>query len=171
MPSAAKKEALAQIKSDFQAADAVWVVDYRGLSVKEAENLRGAIRNQDASMKVYKNSLTEIALKELELPALAEVLEGPSAFVFVSGDPVASAKALKTFAKSNPKLELKGGLLDGAVMSRTQIEAIADLPSREQLIAKLLGTIRNPLSSVVSVLNEVPAKLVRTIGAIADKAA
>ncbi|MDR2957810.1 MAG: 50S ribosomal protein L10, partial [Coriobacteriales bacterium] len=111
MPSKAKYEAVEQIKADLNSADAIWVVDYRGLTVKEAEELRASIRAQNAKLKVYKNSLTQLALQDLGLPSLGPILEGPSAFVFVTGDPVASAKAIKTFAKANPKLELKGGLL------------------------------------------------------------
>ena len=171
MPNQTKVEMVEKIKQELENCDALWVVDYRGLSVKQAEALRGKVREQGASLKVYKNSFTEIALANLELPGLGEVLEGPSAFVFVSGDPVASAKAIKSFAKENKALEIKGGLLNKQIVTADQIIAIADLPSREELIAKLLGTIQNPLTGVVRTLNEIPSQLVRTIGAIADKAA
>jgi large subunit ribosomal protein L10 len=171
MPNPSKVETVNRIKDELSQADAVWVVDYRGLSVKQAESLRAKIREQGASLKVYKNSFTERALADLEYPSLGSVLEGPSAFVFVSGDPVASAKALKNFAKENEKLEIKGGLLNREVMSADQVKAIADLPSREELIAKLIGSIRSPLSGIVQVLNGPASKLVRTIGAIAEKAA
>ncbi|MDR3037434.1 MAG: 50S ribosomal protein L10 [Coriobacteriales bacterium] len=171
MPNSAKVALVSQIKEEISAADAVWVVDYRGLTVKQAEGLRGKIREQGAVLKVYKNSFTQRALTDLELPSLGPILEGPSAFVFVSGDPVASAKALKVFAKENSKLEIKGGLFNKAVVSADQVKAIADLPSREELIAKLLGTLQNPLTGIVRVLNGPAEKLVRTLGAIADKAA
>jgi len=169
MPSQAKYAAVEQIKADLEAADAVWVVDYRGLTVKEAEALRASIRAQDAVLKVYKNSLTELALKDLELPDMGSVLEGPSAFVFASGDPVASAKAIKAFAQSNSKLELKGGLMDGQVLSAEQVRAVADLPSREELVAKLLGTIQNPLTGLVRVLNGPMSAFARVVGAIRDQ--
>jgi large subunit ribosomal protein L10 len=171
MPSNAKIELVSRIKEDLTAADAVWVVDYRGLSVKQAEDLRTRVREQGAALKVYKNSFAERALADLELPSLGAILEGPSAFVFVSGDPVASAKAIKTFAKENESLEVKGGLFNRAVVTADQIRAIADLPSREELIAKLIGSIRSPLVGVVQVLNGPASKLVRTLGAIAEKAA
>jgi large subunit ribosomal protein L10 len=171
MPNKAKVELVVKIKEEFEAADAVWVVDYRGLSVKQAEALRARIREQGASLKVYKNSFTERALIELELPSLGAILEGPSAFVFVSGDPVASAKAIKTFAKENESLEVKGGLLNKAVVSAEQIKAIADLPSREELIARLIGSIRSPLTGIVQVINGPASQLVRTLGAIAEKKA
>ncbi len=171
MANKAKVEMVEKIKGEIADSDAIWVVDYRGLTVKQAEALRVKVREQGASLKVYKNSFTERALADLDMPNLGEVLEGPSAFVFVSGDPVASAKAIKSFAKENNKLEIKGGLLNKQAVTADQIKAIADLPSREELIAKLLGTIQNPLTGIVRTLNEVPATLVRTIGAIAEKAA
>ncbi|MCL2883025.1 MAG: 50S ribosomal protein L10 [Coriobacteriia bacterium] len=169
MPSAAKYEAVEKIKADLKAADAVWVADYRGLSVKDTELLREEIRGVQASLKVYKNSLTELALKEMEMPSLGGILEGPSAFIFVTGDPVASAKALKDFAKKNPLLEVKGGLLTGDVISADQLKAIADLPSREELIAKLLGTIKNPLSSLVQVLNGPMSAFTRALAQVRDQ--
>lgn len=169
MPSQAKYEAVEQIKADLSEASAVWIVDYRGLTVKEAEALRVSIRSQGARLKVNKNSLTELALRELDLPDLGELLIGPSAFVFASGDPVASAKALKTFAAANPKLELKGGLMDGQVMGADQLRAVADLPSREELLARLLGTMQNPMAGVVRVLNGPMSALARVLGAIRDQ--
>ena len=168
MPSKAKFEAVDKIKADLSTADAVWVVDYRGLTVKESEELRISIRAQGAAMKVYKNSLTELALAALEMPNLGAMLEGPSAFVFVSGDPVASAKALKTYAKTNSKLEFKGGLLGTQVLSADQVMAIADLPSREELIARLLGTMQNPLSGLVRVLNGPMSAFARVVDAIRE---
>jgi large subunit ribosomal protein L10 len=171
MPSQEKFAAVARIKDDFHGADAVWIVDYRGLSVKQTEELRGQIRKVGAQVRIYKNSLTERALQELELPELGAVLEGPSAFVFVSGDPVESAKTIKTFARANEALQIKGGMLDGRPVTVEQVLAIADLPSREELIARLLGTINNPMVSFARVLNAVPEKFVRTLQAIVDKAA
>ncbi|MCL1891291.1 MAG: 50S ribosomal protein L10 [Coriobacteriia bacterium] len=171
MPNADKVKLVAKIKDEIEAADAIWVVDYRGLTVKQSEEMRRLIRAQDASIKVYKNSFTERALSELELPSLGEVLEGPSAFVFVSGDPVASAKTLKSFAKENEALEIKGGLFNNDVVTATQIKAIADLPSREELIAKLLGTISNPATGLVRVLSGPAEKFVRTLQAVSDSKA
>ena len=171
MPKIEKIELVSKIKEELSAADAVWVVDYRGLSVKQSESLRNAIRAQGAALKIYKNSFTELALKELDLPELGEILQGPSAFVFVNGDPVSSAKALKVFAKENDKLQIKGGLLNKALVTADQIKVIADLPSREELIAKLLGTIQNPLTSIVCVLNGPAEKFVRTLSAVAESKA
>ena len=141
MPNAQNVEMLGVIKEDIASTTAIWVVDYRGLTVKEIQELRHAIREADASMKVYKNTLVRIALEQSDLPTLEDVLEGPSAFIFSGNDVAASAKAIKEFAKSNPNLEIKGGLMDGEAVSAAEVEAIASLPSREQLMAQILSLI------------------------------
>ncbi len=169
MPNAQNQETLAKIKEDLESVSAMWVVDYRGLSVKDIQTLRGSIREADASMKVYKNTIMHIALEELALPNMDEVLSGPSAFVFAGEDPVASAKAIKDFAKKNDNLVIKGGMMDGAFVDAAQVEAIASLPSREELIAKLLGTISNPLVKTVRVLNGPMEAFARCVSAIADQ--
>lgn len=169
MPSTKNQEKYAAIKEDLSKIQAMWVVDYRGLTVKESEALRRSIREADAVMKVYKNSLVELALKELDMPSMGDVLAGPSAFVFADGDPVASAKALKDFAKANENLVIKGGIMDGAFVDAEAVEKIAALPSREELIAKLLGTIQNPLQQIVRVLNGPMESFARVVGAIEDQ--
>lgn len=108
MPSTKNVDALAQIKEDLADVQAVWVVDYRGLTVKEAQELRRNIREAGAVMKVYKNTLMHIALKELDMADMDEILSGPSAFVFADGDPVASAKALRDFSKDNENARHQG---------------------------------------------------------------
>lgn len=169
MPTIKKEAQLVEISERLKNASAVWLVDYRGLSVKQSEDLRGVLRECSAELKVYKNTLTAIALKELDMPSMDEYLAGPTGFVFVTGDPVASAKAIKTFATANPLLEIKGGMLEGAVMSIDQVKAVAELPSREELIAKLLGTMQNPMQKIVRVLNGPAEKFARVLGAIADQ--
>lgn len=169
MPNAQNKANLDLLKADLEGVNAIWVVDYRGLTVKEVQALRASIREADARMKVYKNTIMHIALEELELPNLDAVLEGPSAFVFAGEDPVASAKALKDFAKKNKNLEIKGGMMDGSFVTAAQVDAIASLPSREELIAKLLGTISNPMVKTVRVLNGPMEAFARCVSAIADQ--
>lgn len=120
MPSTKNVDALAQIKEDLADVQAVWVVDYRGLTVKEAQELRRNIREAGAVMKVYKNTLMHIALKELDMADMDEILSGPSAFVFADGDPVASAKALRDFSKDNETLVIKGGIMDGKFVDARQ---------------------------------------------------
>lgn len=169
MPSVKNTEALEQIKADLTDVQAVWVVDYRGLTVKESQELRRSIRDAGAVMKVHKNTLMQIALKEMGMPEMDQVLSGPSAFVFAEGDPVASAKAIRDFAKENETLVIKGGIMDGGFVDAAAVEKIAALPSREELIAKLIGSLQNPMSQIVRVLNGPAEQLVRTIGAIADQ--
>ena len=133
MPSVQNTERLEVIKSDLADITAMWVVDYRGLTVKESQQLRRSIREAGAIMKVHKNTLVQLALKELDMPNVDEILSGPSAFVFAEGDPVASAKAIKDFAKGNENLVIKGGNMDGAYVDAEAVEKIAALPSREEL--------------------------------------
>ena len=171
MPNASNVEQLSEIKDRLQEAGAVWVVDYRGLSVKQIQELRRNIRGADAQMFVYKNTLMHIALTDLEMASMDEILSGPSAFIFTGEDPVASAKAIKEFAKTNDALEIKGGIMDGAFQDAAAVKAIADLPSREELIAKLLGTISNPMAKTVRTLNAVLEAPVRAIAEVAKKAA
>lgn len=169
MPSVKNTEALQEIKNDLTDVQAVWVVDYRGLTVKESQGLRRSIRESGAIMKVYKNTLMEIALKEMEMPEMGDILSGPSAFVFADGDPVASAKTIRDFAKDNENLVIKGGIMDGAFVDAAAVEKIASLPSREELIAKLLGSLQNPMSQIVRVLNGPIESFARTVSAIADQ--
>ena len=169
MPSVQNTERLAEIKEDLTDIQAMWVVDYRGLTVKQSEQLRNNIREAGAIMKVHKNKLVRLALKELDMPEMDEVLAGPSAFVFAEGDPVASAKALKDFAKANENLVIKGGIMDGAFVDAEAVEKIAALPSREELIAKLLGSLQNPMVKTVRVLNGPMGAFARCVSAIADQ--
>ena len=133
------QETLVKIKEDLDGVSAMWVVDYCGLTVKDIQALRTAIRESGASLKVYKNTLMHIALEESNLPTLDDMLAGPSAFVFAGNDVAAAAKAVKTFAKANKNLEIKGGLMEGEQVSAAQVEAIASLPSREELLAQIAG--------------------------------
>ena len=169
MPSVQNTERLEVIKHDLEDIQAVWVVDYRGLTVKESEELRNSIREAGATMKVHKNTLVRLALKEMDMSSLDEILSGPSAFVFAAGDPVASAKALKDFAKKNENLVIKGGIMDGAFVDAEAVEKIAALPSREELIAKLLGSLQNPMVKTVRVLNGPMEAFARCVSQIAEQ--
>lgn len=169
MPNAQNQEMLACIKEDLADVSAVWVVDYRGLTVKEIQELRRSIREADASMKVYKNTLVRIALKELDMASMDEILEGPSAFVFAGADPVASAKALEEFGKTNEKLEVKGGLMDGAFVNADQVRAVADLPSREQLLGQLAGLINGFARRIAVSINDMPGSIARAVNQVADQ--
>ena len=169
MPNVKNQETLSKIKEDLDGVSAVWVVDYCGLTVKDIQALRVAIRESGASMKVCKNTLMHIALDEAGLPTLDDILEGPSAFVFAGDDVAAAAKAVKTFAKTNQNLEIKGGLMEGEQVSAAQVEAIASLPSREELLAQIAGAISGVARGLAVALNGVPSGLAQVTKAVADQ--
>ncbi len=169
MPNAQNKEMLANIKEDLSEMTAVWVVDYRGLTVKEIQELRKNIREADASMKVYKNTLMHIAVEELGLASMDEILKGPSAFIFTGTDPVASAKVLKEFSETNEHLTVKGGLMDGAFVDADQVRAVADLPSREQLFGQLAGLLNGFARRIAVSINDMPSSLARAVSQVADQ--
>jgi len=171
MPTATKETIVAEIKGRFNDSEAVIMADFRGLTVKQMQLLRNKVREVGGDIKVYKNSLTEIAVRELALPNMDEFLAGPTAFVFIAGDPVAPAKALTAFAKENQALELKGGFVQNQVVNADGVKAIASLPSREELLAKLLGTMLNPLSGTVRVLSGPARAFVTVLDAIAKEKA
>jgi len=171
MPTSEKEQLVEEIKDRFAASPSVILADYRGLSVKELQLLRTKLRESGAELTVYKNSLTEIAMRELALPSMTEYLAGPTAFVFAGEDPVAPAKALTTFARDHQALELKGGLVENQVLDAEGVRAIATLPSREELLAKLLGTMVNPLTGFVRVLNGPVEAFARTLQGVADQKA
>lgn len=169
MPNVHNVETLGLIKEELKDINAMWVVDYRGLTVKQIQELRTQVREADASMKVYKNTLMHIALADLELPNLDAVLEGPSAFVIAGNDPVASAKVLKDFAKANKSLEIKGGMMDGAFVTAAEVEAIASLPTREELLAQIAGAISGVARGLAVSINGVPRGLAQVAKAVADQ--
>lgn len=169
MPSVKNETKLAQIKEDLEGAGAVWVVDACGLTVKETQALRQAVREAGASMKVYKNTLMHIALADAELPTLDDMLHGPSAFVFADDDVAAAAKAVKEFSKTNETLEIKGGLMEGAAVSAAEVEAIASLPSREELYAHIAAAINGVAQGLATAINGVPRGLAQVTKAVADQ--
>ena len=169
MPNAQNQEMLANIKADLEAAGAVWVVDYRGFTVKEIQQLRRNIREADGQMKVYKNTIMHLALSQADLPTLDDLLAGPSAFVFAGTDVAASAKAIKEFAKDNENLQIKGGLMDGAAVSAAEVEAIASLPSREVLMAQIAGAISGVARGLATSINGVPRGVAQVVSAVADQ--
>ena len=171
MPNIQKEQQVTEIKDRFARASAVILVDYRGLTVKELQELRGKLRESGCELKVYKNTLTEIAMRELAMPDLGTLLEGPSAFTFSYGDPVSPAKALTAFAKEHPALEVKGGFIERSITDIAGVKALAALPSREELVAKLLGTMQNPAAGLARVLAGPAGAFARVVQAIADQKA
>ncbi len=169
MPNKQNVENVAKISEQLEGISAMWVVDYRGLTVKETEALRRSLREADAVMGVYKNTLMRLAMENAGLPSMGDVLSGPSAFIFAEGDPVASAKAVKDFAAKNDKLVIKGGVMEGTVYDASQVEAIASLPSREQLLGQLAGLINGFARRIAVSINEIPAGLARALNEVAEQ--
>lgn len=171
MPNARNQEMMENIKADLEGVSAVWVVDACGLTVKEVEGLRRAIRESGAIMKVYKNTIMQKALAELDMVNMDEILAGPSAFVFCGGDVAAAAKAVTEFAKENEKLEVKGGMMDGKFVNAEEIKAIASLPSKEVLLAQIAGAISGVARGLAVSINGIPSGLARAIQQVADQKA
>ncbi len=171
MPTQAKSDVVAEIKDKLTASGGVIMADYRGLSVKDMQELRIKIREAGGEVKVYKNTLTEIAVRELALPNMDEYLQGPTAFVFAGEDPVAPAKALVDFKKGHDVLEVKGGYVQNTVVDAAGVKAIAALPSREELIAKIMGSLVNPIRGFMSMANAPAGALARALQAVADQKA
>ncbi|MBQ9058858.1 MAG: 50S ribosomal protein L10 [Atopobiaceae bacterium] len=170
MPSKANVEMLEKISESIKNSEGFYLVDYNGLSVKEAQHLRKQLREADAEMKVYKNNLVRLALANAEMPAIDEMLKGTCACVFYNGDPSEAAKAIKNVSKELKKLEFVGGIGENnTVLSADDVKAIADLPSREEIVAKLLGTMNNPMVGIARVCNGVQQGLVTALSAIVDQ--
>lgn len=169
MPNAQNIEMLEQIKGDLEGASAMWVVDYRGLTVADIQSLRRNVRDAGAVMKVYKNTIMHLALEQTDQPTLDDLLAGPSAFVFAGEDAAAAAKAVKDFAKGNDNLAIKGGLMDAVALSAAEVEAIASLPSREELIAQIAGAISGVARGLATTINGVPRGLAQVVKAVADQ--
>jgi large subunit ribosomal protein L10 len=164
-----KAEAVAELVEAFRTASAAVLTEYRGLSVKQITELRRTLGGE-TSYAVVKNSLTSIAARDAGLEGLDDLLTGPTAVAFVGGDPVEAAKTLRDFAKANPVLVVKGGVMDGKAMSAEEVRKLADLESREVLLAKLAGAMLASLSQAVYLLNAPLAQAARLAGALQAKA-
>ena len=166
-----KAAVIDEVAGQITAADAVFAVDYRGISVPQAAELRTRLRDADATFRVVKNTLSELAADKAGADGLKELLQGPTAMTFVRGDAAAAAKALRDFRRStgNQLLEFKGGWMNGAPLSPADVDAIAQLPSREQLEARLVGMIAAPLTGLASAMNNMIAGLARALQAVAEQ--
>lgn len=144
------------------------VTHYRGLSVAKMGELRRSLRAAEVSLQVVKNTLARRAAEGTDFSVAEDLFTGPVAVAY-GNDPVGLAKALSDFAKSNEALKILGGVLDGKRLEKAEVSALASLPSREILLARMLGSLQSPLSGFVRTLNEVPASFVRTLAAIHDQ--
>ena len=170
MARADKQAAVAEITESFSDAAGAVLTEYRGLTVKQLQDLRRSL-GENANYAVVKNTLAKIAAKEAGIESFDELLTGPTAIAFIKGDVVEAAKGLRDFAKANPALVIKGGVLDGKALEPAEIAKLADLESREVLLGKLAGAMLASLSQAVYLLNEPLAQVARLAGALEAKAA
>lgn len=151
MPSDKNKEKVKEIKKWFKDSDSVLLLHYKGLKVSEAGELRSQLIEQDAALRVLKNTLAKIALNDVGREEIVEFIDGPTAAVFVSGDFAATTKSIMGFSKGRKELWIQGGLLEGKILSRVDAEKIATLPSRDVLLGQAAGQLQSPLSALAGV--------------------
>jgi large subunit ribosomal protein L10 len=164
-----KAAAIAEIATQIDESNAIFVVDYRGISVSQAAQLRSNLRDADALFKVVKNSLTERAADQVGAEALKDYLTGPTALTFVRGDIAVAAKALADYGRAIQLLPVKGGLMEGAVLDVEQIRTLSRLPSREALYGQLVGVVASPVSGLVRTLNALISGLAVALGGVREK--
>ncbi len=160
-----KSAAIAELADRFRTSNAAVLTEYRGLTVKQLTELRTALRG-NATYAVVKNTLTDLAARDAGVTAFDGQLAGPTAIAFVDGDPVEAAKGLRDFAKAHPHLVIKGGVLDGRALTPDEIRKLADLESREVLLAKLAGAMKASLSQAVYLFAAPLSKAARTVDAL-----
>jgi large subunit ribosomal protein L10 len=165
---AEKKEVVAEVSERLKKAQAVVLAEYRGITVEDITGLRKEARASGVYLRVLKNTLARRAVQGTPFEKLADQMVGPLAYG-ISDDPVAAAKVLSAYAKKNEKLVIKGGAMPNLVMSAKEVGQLATMPSREELLAKLMGTMQAPIAKFVQTLNEVPGKFVRTVAAVRDQ--
>jgi large subunit ribosomal protein L10 len=166
-----KAAAIAEIAGNIDESQAIFAVDYRGISVPQVAELRAKLREADATFRVVKNSLTERAADETGTPELKAYLKGPTALTFVRGDAALAAKAVADYARATQLLPFKGGLMDGNEVDADQIRAISRLPSREALYGQLVGIVASPISGLVRTLGALVGGLAVALGQVQEKKA
>jgi large subunit ribosomal protein L10 len=166
MPRADKVSEVERLRTRLREATAVILADFRGLTVAEMTQLRGRLREAGVEFRVVKNRLFQIAGREVGLGALGDVLEGPTAAAFTPGDPVVAAKLLQEFSRQSRKLAIKGSIVSGVVYDEARTRALADLPSRHELLARAVGGIAAPLIGLEGVLSALPRNLVYVLDQI-----
>jgi large subunit ribosomal protein L10 len=166
-----KTQAIEELKKEFQSSTDFIFTDYRGLTVEQITTLRKQLRNKDARFKVVKNNFARIAFEQLSAPDLTGYLTGHTAVAISTRDSTEDAIILLDFVKEAPALKVRGGLLGTAVYDARQIEAFSKLPGRLELISMLMSVMNGPARNLAAALNDIPARLVRTVKAIADKKA
>ena len=170
MARADKQAAVAEIADEFSASSGVVLTEYRGLTVGELKTLRRSL-GESANYAVVKNTLAKIAASQSGIDGFDDLLTGPTAIAFIKGDVVEAAKGLRDFAKANPNLVIKGGYLDGKAIDAAEVGKLADLESREVLLAKLAGAFTASLSQALYAFNALPSKTAQLADALEAKAA
>jgi large subunit ribosomal protein L10 len=170
-PRADKVAIVEEITAKLNEARAVFVTEYRGMSVPDMADVRNALRPTDAQHVIYKNSLTKIAVANVGIEGLEEHLLGPTALTFVYGDVAGAAKALRDASKTQPLLVIKGGVLGDAQLSADDVKALADLPSRDVLLAKFAGALQAPLVKTAGLLQALPRNFAYGLNALIEKQA
>lgn len=170
-PRPDKVAAVEEIAAKLSAADATFVTEYRGINVAGLATLRRALRDVGGEYKVYKNTLVRLAAADAGKHGLDDILVGPTALTFVSGDIAAAAKALRDYARTSPLLILKGGVLGTDVLTAKNVEALAELPSREVLLAQFAGALQAPLVKTAGLLQALPRNLAYGLSALIDQQA
>ena len=165
-----KKAVVAEIAAQVASAQTVVVAEYRGITVEKLTTLRANARKEGVYLRVLKNTLVRRAFADTPFAGLSDQLVGPLAYG-MSKDPVAAAKVMHEFAKTNDKFVVKAGAMPNFIMSAKDVGNLASMPSRDELLSKLLGTMQAPITQFVRTLNEVPTKFVRGLAAIRDKQA
>jgi large subunit ribosomal protein L10 len=171
MPTEAKRQEIDSLVEKAKSSEAIYIVEYRGLTVSKSTAVRKSVKATNGEMKITKNTLMRIALRESGLPTASEIDEGPNAYVFAYSDVAATAKALRDFAKErgNEALVIKGGIMGGNVLSKDQVLALADLPPRDVLLAQLLGVMNGPIRGFVTVLAGPARGLVTALSQIKEQ--
>jgi len=169
MPSETKVALVAQVKEQLERSQSVILADYRGLTVVEITNLRNRLRQVGAQLRVVKNRLARIAFADAGLPVPEEHLVGPSAFAFSYDDPIAAAKVLSEFSKSNDRLTIKCAVYEGRIMDEAEVRALASLPSREVLLGRLLGDLKSPVAKLAMTIQATVNQLAYVLQAIGRK--
>lgn len=165
MANAAKVESVDALKRRFEGVTSAVLTEFRGLTVKQVSDLRKQLKGASAEYKVVKNRLARLALKASPLGPLGAHLTGPTAVAYTRTDPVAVAKALQAFARAHPALTIKVGLVEGALLPPDGVKALAELPSRDELRARLVGAVQGPLAQLASLLTAPQRELVRILEA------
>lgn len=168
-PRSEKVAVVDEVTAKLEASSAVIVTEYRGMTVGQLAALRRQLRPAGGEYKVYKNTLARFAAEKAGMPGLADLLVGPSAITFVTGDAAAVAKALRDASKTTPLLVLKGGVIGGKVISAKDVEALADLPSREVLLAQFAGALQAPMAKMAGLMQAMPRNLAYGLKALIDQ--